>query len=118
MQEYKIFHFDNETNNEVVFINSVEDLHFLVDDIYNDISKNNGTNFSVLVDLFLRNGFSFNRYVLLSFDNGKYKSMIINPNDVSEEIKRNIRNYLKSNSKLLDNSSLPKKMTDFIKVYN
>lgn len=118
MQEYKIFHFDNEINSKVVFINGMEDLHFLVDYIYKDISKDNGTNFSVLVDLFLRNGFSFNRYVLLSFDKGKYKSMIINPNDVSEEIKRNVRNYLKNNSKVLDNSSLPKKMIDFIKLYN
>lgn len=118
MQEYQLFNFDNEVNDKVVFVNSVEDLHYLTDYIYKELSSNNGTKFSVLVDLLLRNGFSFNRYVLLSFDNGKYKSIIVNPNDVSEEIKRNVRNYLKRNPQLLDNSTLSRKIIDFIKKYN
>lgn len=69
---------------------------------------------TVVVDLFLRNGFSFNRFVELNFDNGNYKLFIINPNEIPEVSKENIRKYLKNNINLLENSVLSKKAINFI----
>lgn len=61
------------------------------DEIMEKISSENKT---VLVDLLLRNGFTFNRYVLLKIDsNNKFKSFIINPREVSKKIKKKIENY-------------------------
>ena len=117
MEEYKLFNFEDEQKNNVIFINSTEDLYDLTGFIYEDLSKAYGSSFSVVVDLFLRNGFSFNRFVELKFDNGNYKSFIINPNDISELSKESIRKYLKSNICLLENSALSKKAINFILHY-
>lgn len=117
MEDYKLFNFEDEQKNNIIFINSTEDLYDLTSIIYKDLSKAYGTSFSVVVDLFLRNGFSFNRFVELKFDNGNYKSFIINPNEISEISKENIRKYLKNNIDLLQNSALSKKAINFILNY-
>ncbi len=117
MQEYKLFHFEDEQKDNIIFINSTDDLYELIKTIYEDLSKIYGTNFSIVVDLFLRNGFSFNRFVELKFYNGNHKSYIINPSDISEKSKETIRAYLKSNTALLENSALSKKTIDFVLHY-
>lgn len=66
MKDYKIFEFEDDINHNVAFINTTEDLYFIKDYIYDELSKVNGNEFEILVDLFLRNGFSFNRFVLLN----------------------------------------------------
>lgn len=115
MPEYEIFKFDDDINEIVVFINSVEDLYYLQDDIFSDISKIKGENFNVLIDLFLRNGFSFNRFTSLDYKGrDKCKSFIVNPRDVSEEIKLKIRNYLVTHMEVLNNSALTKSVIDFV----
>ena len=73
MEDYKLFNFEDEQKNNIIFINSTDDLYDLTGIIYKDLSKVYGTTFSVVVDLFLRNGFSFNRFIELKFDNGNYK---------------------------------------------
>jgi hypothetical protein len=116
MQEYKIFEFDDDVNDKVVFITSTEDLYYLQDDIYTELSKTNGDNFTVLVDLFLRNGFTFNRFVALNFKGaGQCQSLIVNPREVSEEIKLKISNHIKTHSDLLNNSTLTQNTINFIK---
>ena len=72
MKDYEIFKFENDINQNVAFIKTTEDLYFIKDDIYDELSKVNGNEFEILVDLFLRNGFSFNRFVLLKYK-GKEK---------------------------------------------
>lgn len=115
MEEYKIFEFDDDVNDKVVFITSTEDLYFLQDDIYNELSKTYGDNFTILVDLFLRNGFSFNRFVSLSYNGIEHcQSFIVNPREVSEGIKLKISNYLKMHSNLLGNSALSQSTVNFI----
>lgn len=115
MQEYKIFEFDDDAYDKVVFITSTEDLYYLQDEIYNELSKTYGDNFTVLVDLFLRNGFSFNRFVTLNFKGvGQCQSLIVNPREVSEEIKSKISNYLKTHFNLLSNSALTQSTINFI----
>ena len=91
MKDYKIFEFEDDINHNVAFINTTEDLYFIKDYIYDELSKVNGNEFEILVDLFLRNGFSFNRFVLLKYKGKeKCKTLIVNPTDVSEQIKKNI----------------------------
>lgn len=115
MGEYEVFRFENESNETVIFINSTEDLYYLQDDIYEDLSRTAGQNFKVLVDLFLRNGFSFNRFISLHYEGkDKCQSFIVNPREVSEEVKVRIRNYLRKNMELLNNSALTKSAITFV----
>ena len=115
MHEFRIFSFDEDKNEDVIFINTTEDLYFVQDSIFNELSISKGSNFTVLVDLFLRNGFSFNRFVELNFDgNGKCKSFVVNPRDVSDTIKSTINYYLKSNIQLLKDSALTQSIKDFV----
>ena len=114
MNEYVRFHIENDCH-EVVFLTTVEDLYFSIGNIYDDLAASYGKKFSIIVDLFLRNGFSFNRFIELNFyDKEKYTSCIVNPSDVSEEAKRKITEHLKSHSELLCNSALSKKAINFI----
>ena len=115
MKEYEIFTFEEDVNEIVVFLNTTEDLYFLQDEIIEDINTKNNQIKTVLVDLFLRNGFTFNRYILLKFDkNKKCRSFIINPREVSENIKIKIEEYIKNYNELLYSSSLSKKEIDFV----
>lgn len=114
MREYVTFNIENEENN-VILITSTEDLYYLQDDIYDDLSETNGNKFTVMVDLFLRNGFSFNRFVSLSYEGKeRCKSFILNPREVPEEAKIKIKNYLKSHMEMLENSALAKSMVNFV----
>lgn len=116
MGEYEIFIFEEDINEKVVFLNTTEDLYFLQDEIMKDINFENSKTKTVLVDLFLRNGFTFNRYILLKYDknNNKFKSFIMNPREVSEKIKTKIKDYIREHDELLYSSSLSKKEIEFI----
>lgn len=117
MKDYEIFKFENDINQNVVFINTTEDLYFIKDNIYDELSKINGNEFQILVDLFLRNGFSFNRFILLKYKGKeKCKTFIINPTDVSEQIKMRIKEYLKNNEDILQHSALSKDTIEFVKI--
>lgn len=117
MQDYMKFTND-KYNKDVVFINSTTDVYFMYDDIYDDLSQKNGESFSVLVDLFLRNGFSYNRFVNIIFNGkGKYKISLVNQRDVPEDLKKDIRCYLKNNQEVLNNSVLSQETKDFIIKY-
>jgi RnlB antitoxin of RnlAB toxin-antitoxin system len=115
MKEYKVLNFDNEDCNNVILITSTVDVYHLQDEIYDDLSTTKGENFTILVDLFLRNGFSFNRFVSLQFK-GKQKctNYITNPREVSEDTKLEIRKYLKANTDLFVNSALTKSTINFV----
>jgi hypothetical protein len=114
MDEFVRFNIENDSH-EVVLMTTVEDLYFSLENIYDDLSASYGKTFTIIVDLFLRNGFSFNRFTELNFcDRGNYTSSIVNPRDVSEEAKRKIAMYLQRHSELLYNSALSKNAIDFI----
>jgi hypothetical protein len=115
MQEYELFKFDDDVHEKMVLITSTEDLYYLQDDIYDDLSRANGSSFTVLVDLFLRNGFSFNRFVSLHY-RGKEdcNAFIVNPREVSEEIKAKVRHYLRTHTQLLNESSLTISAVNFM----
>lgn len=116
MRDYVIFKLEEEINN-VILITSTEDLYYLSNDIYEELSKTNGVKFTVLIDLFLRNGFSFNRFVSLSYESKeRYKSFIMNPREVSEEAKWTTKNYLKSHLEVLENSALAESTINFMVI--
>ncbi len=118
MKNFKVFNVDN-FDKDVIFLNTIEDLYFIKDEIFQELSKKNGNNFKVIVDHFITNGFSFNRFSILIF-NGKENtnSYIINPRDVPDQIKNQISSYLKQNLDILEKSSLPISIKEFIKNTN
>lgn len=116
MKEYIIFNFKDKINESIVFMNTVEDMYYFIDDIYEELSKEKGTKFSVVIDLFLRNGFSFNRFFMLHFDGKEnYNTFIMNSYEISDSVKREIKQYLKTNNKLLEESALDNKTIEFVK---
>ena len=116
MKEYIIFNFKNKVNESIVFMNTLEDMYYFIEDIYDELSKVKGTKFSVVIDLFLRNGFSFNRFVMLQFDGKeKYNTFVINSYEISDNVKREIKQYLKTNNKLLEESALDSKTIEFVR---
>lgn len=116
MKEYKIFDFQDKMNETIVFMNTAEDAYYFVEEIYEEVSKEKGERFSIIVDLFLRNGFSFNRFIMYKFDGKeKYETFIINSYEISEGVKREIKQYLKTNSELLAESALDLKTIEFVK---
>ena len=90
MEEYEVFTFEEDVNENVVFLNTTEDLYFLQDEIIENISNKNSQAKTILVDF------------------------IINPREVSERIKIKIEEYLKKHNELLYSSSLSKKEIEFI----
>ena len=114
MNDYEIFNFEEDINKNYIFLNNIDDLYFFTEDIYNELSKTQGNKFSVIVDLFLRNGYSFNRYVLLNFEEGSYNSIIINPNDVSESSKKTVKQYLKEHVDILNNGTSTKSTINYV----
>lgn len=116
MKEYIIFNFKDKANESIVFMNTLEDMYYFIEDIYDELSKVKGTKFSVVIDLFLRNGFSFNRFVMLQFDGKeKYNTFVINSYEISDNVKREIKQYLKTNNKLLEESALDSKTIEFVR---
>lgn len=118
MENFKVFNVDG-FDKDVIFLNTIEDLYFIKDEIFQELSKKNGDNFKVIIDHFLTNGFSFNRFSILCFNgNENTNSYIINPRDVPEQIKNQISLYLKENFEVLEESSLPLSIKEFIKNTN
>ncbi|MDH8678871.1 type II toxin-antitoxin system RnlB family antitoxin [Fusibacter bizertensis] len=114
MNEYKIFSLEEE-NLDVVLLTSIDDPYFILDDIYNELKSLRGSSFSIVLDLLLRNGYSFNRFALINYDSqGKHDSKIINTRDVSEMAKSQVRKYLIRNRRYLDESSLSDRIKNFI----
>ncbi|MGL5434982.1 MAG: type II toxin-antitoxin system RnlB family antitoxin [Lachnospiraceae bacterium] len=99
----------------VILLTTTEDLYYFQDDIFDFFSETKGERFTVLIDLFLRNGFSFNRFVLLSYDGKeKCRSFVFNPREVNDDIKYVTRQYLRNHVDLLQNSALSQKAISFV----
>lgn len=112
----KNFEFIGEINKRpIIFINTLEDVYFLYSEIFEFFSKTYGNTFEIIVDLFLRNGFSFNRFIRIIFDGKENPKLeIVNPLDVSDNIKLDIRNYLKKNIELLEKATIEKSVKDYM----
>lgn len=113
---YKINIIDGCYINKYIFLIDTEDLEGLIDLIYNDISKLDGSTFKIIVDCFVRTGYSYNRFIELSFIDGNYfNNIIINSRDIPTEIKDKSNIILKSNFSILEHSALSSKAISLIK---
>jgi len=103
----------NEYIDYILFVSN-DDLYFSYDKIRNIVKDNKKI---MLVDLFYRNGYSFNRFIELDFtDDLKVKSRLVNPREVPEDIKENTKKYFKTHYKLLERSTLVESVKNFIQV--
>ncbi len=115
LKSYSIIKNQTKQGPWFIFINSTEDLYYLQSEIYDDISKSLGNKFTVIVDLLLRNGISFNRFIEITFEGDrKVRSTILNPREVSEEIKKETREYIKKHPELLAESTLTQSTINFL----
>lgn len=114
MRKYEYFKINNETNMDYILATSSEDMYFLYDEIYDKLSKEKGSRFEIIMDLVIRNGFTFNRFILLEFNENKVKSSILNPREVPEDIKKKTKSYFQNNRYLVLESTLSKSIKDFI----
>lgn len=114
MKKYEYFKVNNEISIDYILPTSTNDVYFLYDEIYEKLSKQKGNRFDIIIDLIIRNGFTFNRFIILEFNENKVTSRILNPREVSEEIKKNTKKYLQKNELLLLDSALPKSTIDFM----
>lgn len=116
MEELKYCKVDDYSS--YILLTSNSDIYFLYDEIKKIMSNAQLNKNSILIDLFYRNGFSFNRFVKLYFNkNDDPVLKIVNPRDVPENIKAFSRNYFKVNSTLLKNSTLASNIKNFILSY-
>lgn len=114
MNKYEYFVINNEENIDYILATSSEDMYFQYDDIYDELSKQKGSRFEIIIDLVIRNGFTFNRFILLEFSENKIKSSIINPREVPDEIKNRTKRHFQENKFIVLDSTLSKSTKDFI----
>lgn len=99
---------------DYILLVSNDDLYFSYEKIRNIVKGNKK---SILIDMFYRNGYSFNRFIELDFtDNSKVESRLVNPRDVSEDIKENTKKYFRNHNDLLERSTLVESVKSFIQV--
>lgn len=110
----KIEYFKINKHLNYVLLVSNDDLYFLYDQIKK--KTKNGQD-AIIVDMFYRNGFSFNRFIELNYSyENKVISRIINPREVPEEIKINTNVYFNNHFDLLDKSTLSKSIKNFVLI--
>ena len=110
----KIEYFKINKHLNYVLLVSNDDLYFLYDQIK---KKTKNGQAAIIVDMFYRNGFSFNRFIELNYSyENKVISRIINPREVSEEIKINTNVYFNNHFDLLDKSTLSKSIKNFVLI--
>jgi len=118
MKEFQYFQIKSDIHEDYLLLTSTEDAYYLYEEMYAEISQNKGEKFSIILDLILRNGFAFNRFILLEFSGENVLSKIINPREVPEDIKFNTKKYLCENRDLLHNSALSNSAINFITTIN
>lgn len=114
MESFKILQINNENDERYILSTTVEDVYFAFDEIFDALSKTLGKNFSVIVDMLLRNGFTFNRFIQLDFWETQVASHILNPREVPEVVKTTTKLYLKDHKELLEDCALSTRAKEFI----
>lgn len=117
--EYSVLTTSDDYCRSYIIINGVDDVYYLQEQIYDEISKEKGEQFTILVDLILKNGFSFNRFITLNYKSkNNCRVLVNNPREISENVKSTSVKYLNKNQELLENSSLSARVIKFIKGCN
>lgn len=110
MKNYVILNNNNSINEYICFMNTVEDVEYSLDEITKDMKDLGCTR--IIIDLFLTNGYSFNRF--FEFNSTTNDFSIVNPRNIDNDIYNNINIYLKNNIQLLENSALSLAMKEII----
>lgn len=111
MEDFKYFKLNSGL--EYILLVSNEDPYFLYGEIYDILNSDKKT---ILLDMFYRNGYSFNRFIELIFvKNGKTITRVVNPREVPEDVKINTNAYFNENYNLIEKSTLNKSTKEFIR---
>lgn len=111
---------------QYVFLTDAESVENQLTDIYDALEDKLGSSFTVIVDTFLRAGYRNNRFIAITFADGKYvSSLIVDYDSVPYALKRKSFDLIYDDVSLLDNSLISeryvyvmKKFITFEKVIN
>lgn len=116
---------------QYVFLTDAESVESQLEDIYDALKDKPlqykfGSSFTVIVDTFLRAGYRNNRFIAITFADGKYvSSLIVDYDSVPYALKRKSFDLIYDDVSLLDNSLISeryvyvmKKFITFEKVIN
>lgn len=111
---YEIKKIEDRLYTYLVIANSYESPLDVLDEISNEIEVENCT---ILFDMLLRTGLSYNRYLSINFQDKTFdrKSIKIVDNAISNEIKNNVIEILNENIKVVEDSILPAPLKFLIK---
>ena len=100
--------------NSFLLLKSVDDFYYELDQVMSELSETYGPEFSIVVDHFITNGFSFNRFVRIDYNNKKYKKTFITSSEVNDYYDNKFIDYLRKNKEFLSDSSLSKRTISII----
>ena len=100
--------------NSFLLVTSVDDFYYELDQVMSELSETYGPEFSIDVDHFITNGFSFNRFVRIDYNNKKYKKTFITSSEVNDYYDNKFIEYLRKNKEFLSDSSLSKRTISII----
>lgn len=110
MKDFIILKNDNSPIKYICFMNTVEDVEYCLEDVKNEMAKLGQT--KILIDLFLSNGYSYNRF--FEFNLLTQDLSLVNPRNIDITTYNTINIYLKNNLEILDNSALSLSLQNII----
>ena len=99
---------------DYILLTSSRDIYYLYDEIFKLFKDLNNGRSSILVDLFYRNGYSFNRFVEIVFSDKTPTLKIVNPRDIPADINECTKAFFRANKELLNQSTLSRSIKQFI----
>lgn len=100
--------------NTFLLITSVDDFYYDLDQVLSELSAVYGQEFSIVLDHFITNGFSFNRFVRIDYNNEKYKKTLITSSEINDTYDNKFIEYLRKHKNFLNESSLSKRTISII----
>lgn len=115
MKNYVIF--DNLSNQPIkayILLTTVDDIYYEIDNILNELSKTYGSIYSIIIDHFITNGFSFNRFSRIDYLNGSFKKSLVTNTEINDVYEKKFIDYILTHKKFLNDSSLSKRVIAII----
>ncbi|MDY0294617.1 MAG: type II toxin-antitoxin system RnlB family antitoxin [Acholeplasmataceae bacterium] len=101
--------------NTFLLITSVDDFYYDLDQVLSELSAVYGPEFTIVLDHFITNGFSFNRFVRIDYNNEKYKKTLITSSEINDFYDNKFIEYLRKHKDFLNESSLSKRTISIIR---
>ena len=105
----------DQTINTFLLITSVDDFYYDLDQVLSELSVVYGPEFTIVLDHFITNGFSFNRFVRIDYNNEKYKKTLITNSEINDFYDNKFIEYLRKHKDFLNESSLSKRTISIIR---